>query len=149
MLSSNFKIRGNFLKIKNTYLHKEIVTLVTATTILFFFHSLIVSSFSIQVDWLSNVGFFDKGLYLNRFYSDFFIALGIASLFYGRRNSSRILSSIILFLFLFLFFNNAVFSSFQLNSFASPEPSFPIHLCLTEQPIYSNLCWVSKAVPFL
>ena len=83
---------------------KQISFLIFATIILLTFHTLVVSAFSVQIDWPAKVSFIEKTVYLNRFYSDFFIALGLASLFFSKNNFLKFISGLILFLFLAAYF---------------------------------------------
>lgn len=68
------------------------------------FFSLVVAAFVTQIEWRSSVGLVEKVIYLNRFFSDFLIALAVTVLFYGADKTARLFAAVFAFLFLFIYF---------------------------------------------
>ena len=68
------------------------------------FFSCIVAAFANQIEWGSAVGTLEKAIYLNRFYSDFFIALALCIILFAASYPARLASALIALFFSFVYF---------------------------------------------
>jgi len=63
----------------------------------------IAANFSVQIDWPRDLSVIEKGIYLNRFFSDFFVYSALFILLYGRPLVLRILAYVLAVVFTLAF----------------------------------------------
>jgi len=71
--------------------------------ILFLGFLFIVSKFSVQINWPRDLALIDKGIYLNRFFADFFLYAGLFILLYGKPLILRGLAYLLAMAFVLVF----------------------------------------------
>ena len=85
-------------------LGKELLWQLQIFTLLLLGFLFIVATFSIRIDWLNNITFFEKYIYQHRFFTDFFQFCAITILLLSGNTIFRILGAIIGFIFTFFYF---------------------------------------------
>jgi len=111
--------------------------------ILFLGFLFIVANFSVQIDWPRDLGLFDKGIYLNRFFADFFLYAGLFLLLYSKPLAPRILAYVVSVAFTLVFLVQA--QSFDITGGFIPsialENAQHADFLDTDQHIFAAIVW--------
>jgi hypothetical protein len=103
----------------------------------------IVSKFAVQIDWPRDLELLDKGIYLNRFFADFFLYSSVFVLLFGKPFILRLLAYSLASVFVFVFLIQA--QSFYVTGGFLPsialENAQHADFLDTDQHIYALVVW--------
>ncbi len=112
-------------------------------TILFIGFLFIVANFSVQIDWPRDLALIDKGIYLNRFFADFFLYAGLFLLLYSKSLLLRVTAYVVAVAFTLVFLIQA--QSFDITGGFLPsialENAQHADFLDTDQHIFAAVVW--------